>query len=133
MLLAPPQPRIVPLHPAARAAAVAAVKTAVVTASLKLYLSPDGTNVRESVLDCSELVAIVMTAMEQAGCTAEDGYEEMRAALSSMIYLSEINFKLDSARAGTIDMGARIALEMFCTLAPKQVRKAWQRLNNFGV
>lgn len=120
--------RQVALNPVARAVALSKLKVAVTDVLVRLYLFPDGADVRTQIVDANELLAIVMRCVELYGDINNPDYRVMRGAHSCMIQLSESKFIWHSRHAPAIDVGLRRALEMHAEFTPLQTKTAWGEL-----
>lgn len=120
------------LNPVARAVAWRLLTSKVNTLSLNLHLKPDGAVMVQDVMDASELMAIVMRALEMAGRREEPDYRVMRGALSALVEVSMDKFRWKTRHAVPVDEGVRRALLVARTLTAVQVKEAWSAIQAGG-
>lgn len=125
--------RDVALNPVARAVALHVLRGSVRDGLIVLFGANDGDNVRKTILDMSEYVAIVMRAMEMAGQEDDPDYRVMKGALSTMVDVSRAGFVWHTRHARAIDAGVTRAVEITAKrLHPRQIQAAWLALRVAG-
>lgn len=120
--------RLVAMNPVARAVAYRNLTVAVTDVLTRLYLLPDGSNVRSQIVEANELLGIVMRCVELYGNVDTPDYRVMRGTLSCMIQLAPSGFVWRGIYAPAIDQGLQRALALQSTFTPTQIKTAWEEL-----
>lgn len=120
--------RVVALNPVARAVALRNLQVATTNVLVRLYLLPDGEDVRVQIVDANELLGIVMRCVELYGDVGTPDYRVMRGTQSCMVQLAQSGFIWHGRHAPAIDQGLRRALELQPTFTAMQIKTAWEEL-----
>ena len=115
-------------NPVARAVARATLAQAVRDFTLRLYLLPEGTDVRSDADASARVLAVALEVLQATGRAGSADGRVMQGAMAALVAIARRGFGWRAADAVALDQALQRALRVYAEATAQQVQDAHRRV-----